>query len=913
MRKLCKVSFMLLLVTTVSFSLYGQNYFFAEAKEPSISMAAGKRVIVPDIYKTVVLDKTGMEAFLKTLPSEAGLVNRGVAPVIELPMPGGGTAKYRVWESPVMEPALATKFPEIKTYTGQGIDDPTAIIKIDLTGLGFHAMIMSDITGNIFIDPYRQLDTKNYTVYYKKDFKNKDPFIELGPIISPEAQKTTANRPMPGPCIGPELRSYRLAIACTGEYAKAVTGLTNPTVAQTLAAIVTSINRVDGVYEKELAISLNLVANNNRVVFVNPATDPFTANNDGEALLDESQSVITDSIGAANYDIGHTFSTGAGGIAQLSSVCGSSKARGVTGLENPTGDPFYIDYVAHEMGHQFGASHTFNATTSSCSGNRSANTAVEPGSGITIMGYAGICGATNDLAENSIPNFHGVSMDEINTFTETGNGSACATVTPTGNTAPVVNAGNNFVIPESTTFVLTGSATDANGDALTYSWEEMDTGPAGNWNSPAEDAPLFRSFVPVTSPARHFPKLSDQVRNVTTIGERLPSYARDMIFRLTARDNRAGGGGVCYDESSVTVDGNSGPFVVSFPSAAGISWEAGTLHTVAWNVANTNNSPVNCANVSIQLSIDSGYSFPITILANTPNDGSEQITVPANITTKARIRVMAVGNIFYDISNNNFEIITPGSGPVITSQPENKQICGTETVIFNVESDSPVSSYQWQVSTNGGASFTNITNANSATLTIANVNASQNNYQYRVLLTGQSGVTISDAAILSAHELPTVSLAAAPLTNLAPGLTTVLTATSSASSGGVISITWFKDETPISVSGTTLDVDVTGLGNYQVKIEEAWPDGNVCANESEIVSITATASTSLFIYPSPNDGRFTVSYFNSTGGNTKQSVTVYDAKGAKVYSKIFTLSGPYELHDIDLRGKARGVYFVVVG
>jgi hypothetical protein len=649
------------------------------------------------------------------------------------------------------------------------------------------------------------------------------------------------------------------------------------------------------------------------VVFVNPVSDPFTANDDGELLLDESQSVITQNIGAANFDIGHTLSTGGGGIAQVSSVCGNGKARGVSGLESPVGDPFNIDYVAHEIGHQFGANHTFNATTSACSGNRSGDTAVEPGSGITIMGYAGICGTTNDLAQNSIPYFHAISMDEINIFTTALNGANCVTITNTGNDAPAVNAGSDFIIPKSTPFALTGSATDPNGDALTYSWEEVDTGPAGNWNNPTDDAPIFRSFAPVAVPTRHFPKLSDQVRGITTIGERLPSYDRVMDFRLTARDNRAGGGGVCFDESAVTVDANSGPFVVTFPSAPGISWEAGTLHTVAWDVANTNGAPVNCANVSIQLSIDSGYSFPITLLASTPNDGNEQITIPANITTKARIRVMAVDNIFYDISNNNFEITNPGAGPVITLQPARQQVCENGTAVFNVTSDSQVSSWQWQESTDAGASFTDITGANSATLIIADADPGQDNYQYRVVLTGPSGITISDAAILIVHELPTVSLVASPLTSLLPGLTTTLIATPSPSTGGVISVTWLQNGTPVSVPVNSLPVDVTDLGNYQVNIEESWTDGNVCASQSQVVAITAAASTRLFMYPSPNNGRFTVSYYNSAGGNTKQSVTVYDAKGAKVYSKIFTFSGPYELHDIDISGEAKGVYFVVIG
>ena len=1012
---------MVLLITTLCPSLYGQNYFFAESRESEISAATGgKRLIVPEKYKSVVLDTYGMQAYLKTLISEPRLAAKKNASIIELPMPDGGRAKYRIWESPVMEPALAARFTAIKTYAGQGIDDPTATVKIDFTEMGFHAMVLSDITGNIFIDPYRQHDLKNYIVYYKKELQEKDPFKELGVIASTDTQRPGAgNRPMAGPCVGTQLRSYRLAIACTGEYAIAVAG-NGATVAQVLSHIVTSINRVDGIYEKELSISLNLVANNNLVVFVDPATDPFTANDDGQALLDESQTVITSNIGAANYDIGHTFSTGAGGIAQVGVTCGGSKARGVTGLPNPTGDAYDVDYVAHEMGHQFDASHPFNATTGSCGGgNRNGSTAVEPGSGVTIMAYAGICDASNDLAQNSIPYFHGVSMDEINTYTTSGNGATCGTVTATGNIIPIVNAGNSYTIPKSTPFVLSGSGTDGNGDALTYSWEEMDTGPAGDWNTPTGNAPLFRSFAPVNIPERYFPKLSDQINNTTTIGEILPSYGRSMNFRLTARDNRAGGGGVCFDETTVTVAANSGalvvgPFVVTIPSATGISWSGGSTHTVTWNVANTNIAPVSCANVSIRLSIDGGLTFPdsLILLASTPNDGSQTITVPDIVTSKARIRVMGVGNIFYDMSNNNFTITIPqtgfdftapaeaakvtcadpsstsvtlgtesvlgyttpinlsasgnppgttvsfstttvipgssvqvtlnntdllpfnnsytitvtgvsgtitktqdltytiqtGTGPVITQEPGPKQVCKGGSVTFNVTASDPVSTYQWQFSVNGGQSFSNITGAALSSYTVTSADEIQNDYQYRVLVKGQCNVTTSATALLTVYTLPEVVLTAS-LPGITPGETSLLTSTVIPGSGATVVPTWLYNGNVINVTGTTFPVAVTGLGTYQVTLV----DDNSCADESAIVSINAKASTSLFIYPSPNNGRFTVSYYNSAGGNTKQSVTVYDSKGARVYMKTFTFSGPYELHDIDIRGKAMGVYFIVVG
>lgn len=640
-----------------------QNVFFVDKPEHVFKKEQIKPIVKPEKYRTVFLDTIALLKFLQTIPTEQNVVGRENTPVIEIPMPKGGTAKFHIWESQIMAPELAEKFPEIKTYTGQGIDDKTATIKIDWTPLGFHAMILSSVTGTIFIDPYSGGNKTNYISYFKTDFKKKGPFQELIP-----KKPAGAARPVePGVnilmAVGTQLRTYELAIACTHQYADSVCFPSAPTVPLTLAAIVTTVNRMNEVYENELCIHFNLVASETSIIYVTDGTDPFTGNNNPATLLNESQQVISSVIGTTNYDIGHTFSTGAGGYASVGVVCvNSQKAEGCTGTENPVGDPFVIDYVCHEIGHQFNADHIFNSNLDLCGadGQWNSTTNAEPGSGSTIMGYAAtptLCSSDN-LQSNTDPQFHTLSFNQIAAYSITGTGNACATKTNTNNSIPVVNAGADYIIPKSTPFILSGSATDANAtDHLTYSWEQIDVGgPSSTWNNPMGiHAPLFRSFPPVDSGRRYFPKIADVVNNTTTIGEILPAIARPMNFRLTARDNRAGGGAVNSDDILVTVSSN-GPFLVTYPTATGITWVGNQSKTITWDVANTNIAPISTSNVSIQLSIDGGYTYSITLLAGTPNDGSEPITVPNLSTTTARIRIIADGNIFYDISNNNFKI-----------------------------------------------------------------------------------------------------------------------------------------------------------------------------------------------------------------------------------------------------------------
>lgn len=762
--------FIVLIVLLVSgITLKAQKNFFNDVSEFGIKNPALKRVIIPKKYRTISLDTSSLKSFLKNLSVNKTFGSNGIN-VIQIPMPDGTTSRFKIWETSIMEPALAAQFPEIKTYSGQGIDDKTATLTLDWTVLGFHAMILSPVTTSVFIDSYTQNDKINYISYFKSDFIKKEKFIEQLRIDSNRVKRLARPAEVQAKqCIGTQLRTYRLAVACTGEYAKAATGLANPTVAQTLSAIITTVNRVDGVYKKEIDVHLVLVASENKVVFTNPNTDPFLLNFDANGgIINESQRVIDSAIGNANYDMGHTFSTGGGGLSELGVVCETNyKARSITGLSTPYGDPYDIDYVSHEMGHALGANHPFNSKLSSCGGGNGNNTTnAEPGSGSTIMAYAGICDA-DDLQPHSDPYFHAVNLDEIATYTINANGNSCAVKTSTGNTPPVVSAGASYIIPKLTPFILTGSATDADGDALTYSWEQTDVGGTfGPWDaqptSGGINVPLFRSFTPVTTPVRYFPKLSDVINNTTTIGEVLPAIGRTLHFRLTARDNRADGGGVCFGEMTVKIDTTNAknPFLVTYPTASGIVWNSGELRTITWNKENTDLTPINCANVSIQLSLDGGLTYPVTILASTPNDGSQSITVPDNPTTQARIRVMAVGNVFYDISNNNFSIAS--STPTFNfGIADTVKICSDASAtgkIATIKINNYSTPITLSVTDNPGGTTVSFANnpvnpGDTAIVTLNNTNTLATG-NYNITVTGTSGSIIRTRVITIAKGSP---------------------------------------------------------------------------------------------------------------------------------------------------------------
>lgn len=592
------------------------------------------------------LDLGEMQGLLAQSPMEGQMFPPPA--VMRIPVPDGSIQRFKVIESPILAPEIASQVP-IKTYIVQGIDDKYARGRIDFGDYGFHGLIFSP-HGDYIIDPIRRSDTRDYVIYYRRN--SYYPRWNFR-CLTPPGRWTAEEGELGIETTGPTLKTYRLALKATVEYSTYF-----GSVAAANAAATTSINRVTGVYENDVAIRLNIV---NLVCYPPGGTDPYS-NNNGSAMLGQNQTTCDADPGNANYDIGHVFSTGGGGVAGLNVVgITGQKAKGVTGSPAPVGDAFDIDYVAHEMGHQFGGRHSFNGTTSNCGGgNRDGTSAYEPGSGSTIMAYAGICGAEN-LQNNSDAYFHTASIDQIVSWRN--NASSGGTSTNTGNGAPTVDAGPNYSIPQSTPFVLTATASDPNNDPLTYCWEQFNLGTA----SPTSDdttRPLFRSWLPSTSNKRFVPRLADVLNNTNNWFEKLPAVNRSMTWRCTVRDNRALAGGVETDSMTITVTGAA--LTVTSPNT-NVQWVAGSTQTVTWNVGG---SAALSPNVNILLSTNGGTSYgtgTATVLAaNVPNDGSEVITLPITTTTQARIFVEAATSIFYDVSNVNFQIVRPViSGTVI--------------------------------------------------------------------------------------------------------------------------------------------------------------------------------------------------------------------------------------------------------
>ncbi|MEP6482938.1 MAG: reprolysin-like metallopeptidase [Rudaea sp.] len=608
-------------------------------------------------YRALNLDIDAVRSQLSDAPDEH---TSTPASTIELPLPDGTTQRFNVWRTQVMAPTLAARYPQIRSFVARAIDHPETEARLDDSPHGFSAMIRS-ADGVSMLQPIRIGEAARYIIFRRTDLgATNEPFQCLeDKFASSMRRHFDALLAAPQTSTGANVRTYRLAVAATGEYTTVFGG----TVADGMAAIVQAINRINGIYLTEFAVQFQLVNNNDQLVYTNPSTDPYT-NTSGRTMLGQNQTTIDSVIGTANYDFGHVFSTGGGGVAFVGVACnGSLKAQGVTGSTNPVGDAFWVDYVAHEMGHQMGSAHSFNSISGFCKDNRAASQAAEPGSGSTIMAYAGICGPS-DLQPHSDPFFHAISLTPIEQTLIT-SGAACGTVLTTTNHAPVVASVSARTIPMQTAFALAGAATDADNDPVTYIWEEMDLGTQSPPEGDNGTRPVFRSFVPTTSPTRLLPELArilshnpnDAIPADGDIsGESWPTTTRDLKFRLTVRDNHPGGSATTSTDALVHVTATAGPFRVTAP-ATNAQWHANEAKLVSWNVANTNVAPVDCAAVDILYSSDGGQTFAATLASAVPNSGTATVLSPNIATSSARIEVACHDNIFFDISPGNFAII----------------------------------------------------------------------------------------------------------------------------------------------------------------------------------------------------------------------------------------------------------------
>ena len=617
-------------------------------KTASLNETASKtkvfRNTVPQEFKLFTLNPVELNSLLATAPQRFTTPSNAI---IEFPTSNGEIQKFRVYEASVLDALLQAQYPTIRSYTAQGIDDPSAIARFSYSDSGLNVMISSANYGTIYIDPYTK-DLNQYISYATNSLPEDSRSFEC--LVQDTLQDEVVLSPLNAD--DGKLRTYRLALACTGEYAQY--HLNNQGIpssatdevkkAAVLTAMNTAMTRINGVFEKEVALTMVIIANNTEIIFLNAGSDPYT-NNNGGAMLGQNQSTINSIIGAANYDIGHVFSTGGGGIASLGSVCGSSKAQGVTGLPQPIGDDFYINYVAHEMGHQFRANHTQN---NSC--NRNNATSMEPGSASTIMGYAGIC--SPNVQSDSDAYFHAISIQEMWGFISILGGSSCPVETDTGNAPPTADAGPNYTIPRTTPFILKGIATDPDTeDVLSHNWEQMNpqigTMPPQNTSA---FGPMFRSENSLISPNRYMPKLSTVLNGQTqTTWEVVPSVSRTMKFRYTVRDNVAGGSSSASDDTVITVDGDSGPFVVTSQNAS-TTWSPQSNETITWDVAGTDVAPVDSPNVDILFSTNGGQTYDVVIAEDIPNNGSAAISAPNLNTTSGRFMIISSNNIFYDIN-----------------------------------------------------------------------------------------------------------------------------------------------------------------------------------------------------------------------------------------------------------------------
>ncbi|MEZ7499333.1 M12 family metallo-peptidase [Flavobacterium sp. Arc3] len=804
---------------------------------------------------------------------------------ITIPNLNGVLEKFLVYESSNFEPELQAKYPDIKGYAGVGITDPKALLNFSLSPKGLQTMILRADSGSEFIETSQE-DPSLYVLFSSKEsdsgvlpFVCKTDDVTLNKQLLSKTAKIAANNKV--------FKTLRLALSCTGEYAAYHGG----TKANALAAMNATMSRVNGILNRDLAIKLILVANNDVVVYIDAATDPYSEAAAGAngAWSQELQTTLTNVIGDSKYDIGHLFgaSGGGGNAGCIGCVCespsisvplgkGSAYTSPADGI--PQGDNFDIDFVVHEIGHQLGANHTFSHELE----NTSVNVNVEPGSGSTIMGYAGI---TNDydVQASSDDYFAYVSILQIQTNLAT---KTCPVSTAIINNPPIINAGVDYTIPNGTAFILKGTGLDAEGDVVTYTWEQNDAAVVSTADnslavSTKPDGPLFRSLYPSAYSIRYMPSYSNVLANkLTSKWESVATVARTLHFVLTGRDNAAQGTAQTNsDEMIVNVSGKVGPFAVTSQNSVNISWVRGGSQTITWSV-NGSNTLTGSANVNIKLSIDGGLTFPTTLASNTLNDGSEAITVPNVNAKNCRILIEPVGNIYYAVNSTAFAI-----GYSVVSS------CNTYT--FTAPFDIPEQA----------AYTTRVINVPSTTATVSDVD-------FNVSFTH---------AYLSDVEMEVVS----------PQGTTVKLFDRSCASTNSTLLLKYDDLGRDIVCGTTTLQNVAPFqslaafngknpsGDWTFRIRDAYEGDKGTLNSASIAICTKSYTLvtedvqikNYVMYPNPSKGNITIQFKSQSIAGVK--VLVHDLVGRKLFEKEYEKTSDF-IQNIQLQQLLTGIYLVTV-
>jgi subtilisin-like proprotein convertase family protein len=644
-------------------SLPAQRFFQPVAESDIQLPESAERKMIPNQYRTYRVDVAGLSAFLGQIPMEFTPEAQSKTTIVEFPAANGAMERFAVWKVLAVEPVVYEQQPELRTFGGVSLDDPGKTIRGSITVRGLQLMVMKPDMEIEYLDPYAAGQTVYYMAYDRRDYPDALRSKAPGAWIPSDDAAETADFPyapaaeqrnlLPEPV---NLRVFRIGVACTGEFSQDQGG----TLDLAWAAVIEKTNRVSAIFERDIALRLQLVASSKAATFLNPSTDPFVGTT-VDAWMTQAPTVLAQFVGENNYDVGHVYARYLGGAAigvAGGIACIGSKGRGCSAGYGDYGDGF-ISVIGQEIGHQFSAGHTWNRCGGG--GGRDGGEAYEPGSGTTIMSYAGACGSDNVQGYTDLY-YHSGSIEKIRFFYTLGTGT-CAASTPTGNHRPDVTLPyqDNFFIPIGTPFELRGSATDADGDTLSYVWEQVDLGPECPLDAPLSAAPLFRTRPPGPNTNRYFPRLSTVLSNGFDLTEQLPTISRDLTFRLAARDNKPGAGGVGWADVAFRATADAGPFLVLAPNTANVSWKVGEYVNIAWDVANTNQAPVSCKKVNIRLSTDGGQTYPVMLAENVENDGSQLVQVPNNLSNSARVRVEAADNVFFDVSNANFKIIQPAT------------------------------------------------------------------------------------------------------------------------------------------------------------------------------------------------------------------------------------------------------------